>query len=176
MVHMGVNKEILEFIKEASRQGFEVEHRGATTYACKPPNKDLPIVNVAAHDNTNVRVALQQLRRAGLVWPPLKKGLDHHKQEWEDAIDASAEFVEPPKRAKSLSLGLVVATQDVEVTVTEATPDRLYQELKEEREYVRIARDHAQDCMGKLRAAEHAEDRATEELKKAEFDRCFSAA
>lgn len=172
-------KELQEVVDEAERQGFTVERKGGTHVALKPPDKTKAIVNmsVASSDYRTLQNVVAALRRVGFVWP-VGQGIVRRV-----SSDSSAKLVreETPSEPPAQVLTMRIVPQPP------SPPDeeRVFRELKEAKEYQRLAREHAAECEARFLAAQRARDAALEECvraeavlreKKVEFDRAFDAA
>lgn len=175
---MSACKDFRPVLAELRNQGWTTEQTRQGHWKAVPPDKSKSIVHFSASAEPRaLKNTLQDLRKNGFVWPPVKRpsspGQAPVDQDDFDLLDIDAPLSEPP------------VTQELPTEPREAKMDRLYNELKDAKNYYGLTVEQLAECREKLAAAQKAFDEATAEkdragetlrAKKAEFDQVFSQA
>ena len=185
--------EVRVIVSELRKQGWEVDLSGRDNkWKARPPDPNHEMV-VFSSRPANVVQVIRYLRQSGFVWPPPKE--NGHAFSSVPPRISSTPF--PPTPNPDVQNGSIVPVTErtpppperceiipSAVAVVDDTPmlDRLFQDLKEAKEYARMAVEHLAECEARRDAAERnviaaeaERHRALDEyrLKKAALDRAL---
>lgn len=160
-------KHILAALKE---QGWRLESTSDSHIKAYPPDKDRPLVcfAITSGDPRAIKNTIRDLRASGFDWPPASQRPSSPSNEPEEAPMSEPVYVGAPEAPEG----------------PQKTPDQLFLELKEARNYAALAKEALRDsktafekAQSALKGSEEEYARAVEQMNlcKRQFDKAFDA-